>query len=134
MAIKLPLLSSKAYPKTPSETLDMLLAHALASDYSQSEYFHGKVTSIAYIVATKGRRPVALFQSMRQALELYLEKFYVALEVSVKEMAIPGLNPDGNRYGLEIAITALDSEGQRVNLAKGYQVGDGMLSELGKQE
>lgn len=133
MTIALPLLSSIGTPATPEALLDYLLAHALASDYSQSTLFYGKVTSIAYIVATYGNRPVVLMDNMREALTRYLEPYFVSLDVTVQQKPIPGLPEKGNRYGLEIAITAMNDQGQRVNLAQGFSVGQGVMSRLGAQ-
>ncbi len=131
--IVLPLLSSKVTPRTPGELLDYLLAHALASDYSQSTLCYGKISSFSYVASKYGNNPDMMVKATREMLTNYLSPFFELLDVEVSQTTIPGLPANGSRYGLLISISALDSKNERVNLAQDFTVNGTVMSRLGKQ-
>ncbi len=101
MAVVVPELGSGSWVKDPLKQLELLFAHALTSNYSQSTIYPNKVTSIPYIIAKYQQYPESLISEMNKALTAYLLRYFSNVNVQCGL----GDETEDNRYDLNISAT-----------------------------
>lgn len=78
-----PSLSTDGWVTDIRKKADLLLAHYFASDYSQSNVFLSRITSLSYQVQTFGHDPTQLRTLIQNGLETYLSRYFDSVEVNV---------------------------------------------------
>lgn len=78
-----PSLSTDGWVTDIRKKADLVIAHYLASDYSQSNVFLTRITSLAYQVQTYGHDPEQLQPLIQSSLQAYLERYFESATVKV---------------------------------------------------
>lgn len=117
---------SKGWVGGSLEKIDSILNCWLLSDYSQSEVFHGHITSLTKMIAKHGHDPETFVSTSTTALEQFLNRYYdnVLVDITYKYLEE---NAQGGPYGVTFQFTAV-SNGQRINLVAGIEIADSKLS------
>ena len=76
-------LTSKGWVADPESKADALLSYIFTSDYSQSNIFRGKITSVQYMIQQWGNSPAHLRNDMAKAIQSYLESNFDAAAVTI---------------------------------------------------
>ena len=77
----IPSLSPMGWISDPKTALNIMFAHSLVSDYSQSTNYAKNITSIAWIVATYQNNKTEMLSAMENSLQIYLGRFFDAVSV-----------------------------------------------------
>lgn len=126
MATVLPALNGDGWISDPLKQLDLLFAHALESDFSQSNIFHGKVTSIPFIVAIHQANTENMAREMQDALKLYFGRYFDSVNVT----ASIGDDIEGtNKYPLFIEAT-ITKDGSLYSLSNILNVENGKITDV----
>lgn len=107
-----------------TETLESAMAHALTSDYSQSNEFNGAITSIPYIIAMNESDPIDMAMAMESSLTDYLSRFFTSVNVDVKSEV-----HDDERYELKLVVKT-HKDGKSFDLATILMVENGVLKDI----
>ncbi len=109
MAIPVPSLSASGWVTEIAEKADKLFANFFVSDYSQSNFYRGTITSLPYMVRQWGNDRHKLGPEMEDALHRYLSRYFEEVQVTVN------ITTDNNatdpENSLSIEVDALVSEG-----------------------
>lgn len=109
MATAVPTLSTEGWVKDVTGMADRLMSYFLVSDYSQTAFYPGQVSSLPYLIQQHGSDAFSLKQRTRDTLHEFLRRYFdnVDLEV-VTDIPAPD---DPNRINLTIRATVtLDSK------------------------
>ena len=112
MVAVVPELGPGAWVTDPMKQLDLLMSHALESDYSQSTIYQGKIFSIPFIIASWQQDEVRLVEEINNGLGNYLGRYFDSTDVNctVTEVASDGtyalnlaasVKRNGLSYGIE---------------------------------
>ena len=118
----IPSLSPMGWISDPKTALNIMFAQCLVSDYSQSTVYAGKITSIAWIVATYQNNKIEMMSVMENALQIYLGRFFDAVSVVVVDDGI-----DKPRYAINLDIVA-QKEGVSYYLTQNLNIDSGKLN------
>lgn len=88
----------------PLKKLDILFAHAVLTDYSQSTVFRNKVTSIPYIIAQYHNMPLELQGELQIKLQAYFSRYFDTVSVQCKSQPAD----QDNRYTVSLSIAVQD--------------------------
>lgn len=110
-----PALSEDSWVNHSQKIADQLFATFFASDYSQSYIYHGKISSLAYILQqTQGDMTSAVSQ-VRQTLSDYFSRYFNNVVVEVHEIEN---TEDPSKAQISIYLKFTDSDGIEYNLQK----------------
>ena len=126
MATVLPALNADGWITDPLKQLDLLFAHALETDFSQSNTFHGRVTSIPFIIAIHQANPDNLVRELKQSLTVYFSRYFDSVTVN------SSVGPDiegTNQYPLFIEAT-VSKNGSLYNLSNIVTVENGKIANV----
>lgn len=117
---------SKGWVSSSLEKIDSVLNCWLLSDYSQSEVFHGHITSLTKMIAQYGNDPETFVSTTTNALEQFLGRYYdnVIVDMTYKYLED---NAHGGPYAVTFKFTAI-ANGKRINLTAGIEITDSKLS------
>lgn len=104
MSKVVPELGSGEWIRDPETKLTMLFGHALVSDYSQSNIYHGQVTSIPFIIAENQDNISAMTSEMEAALNVYYRRYFSEVNV-----VVTANESDTGQYGLVISVSVVDN-------------------------
>lgn len=123
-----PELGSGGWVTDPLKALDLIFAHALESDFSQSNVFHGRVTSIPFIIALHQTRPDNLSQELETALRNLFGRFFDSTNISVRYA-----EPDAyGKYVLTVGVS-VTKNGIDYSLSTVISIKDGKVVEVLKE-
>lgn len=125
--ILFPSLSEDGWVDSPSKRADLLLSHALISDYSQTYSYLGYVTSIPWILQeTQGdmARTVTLMQTK---LSNYFSRYYNNVVIEVAEVEN---TDDPSKAQIRLYINLTDNSGNVINIGKMLQIADTKLEKI----
>ena len=125
-----PSLGSRGWVDDPDTVIDQLFANMLASDFSQSQLYHGEITSLQYIVKKSGHDPRRFCDDLQNALEQYIGRYFEFTQANVTSYFLDKETNDGP-YGVRIEVTAV-IDGRRVNLLENIQIKDSRFIRLSK--
>ena len=85
----LPVLGQAGWLTDPNQILSQLLAQAIVANYSQSNIYYGKITSIPYIIFSYQNEPDRLVIELRDRITKYLNKYLTQVTVQVDYLQTP---------------------------------------------
>lgn len=100
MAIALPMLTTEGWVVDPKLQLNRIFAHIFLTDYSQSNIYAGKVTSLQYIIAEQGPNTNNIPEKLEKAISTILKRYFDNVEVFVKEK--PSTSSEDDKYNLTL--------------------------------
>ena len=80
----IPTLSARGWLQDPISTLDLLFAHFLASDYSQTYMYPDNVSSLPYLIHLYGDKPDELVNNIRDTLSKYMGRYFDTVDIDVR--------------------------------------------------
>ena len=107
-----------------------MMADFIASMYSQSMYFYGKIASMSYLCTTFGDDPIRLQTEMKSCLEMYFKNAFTVVVIDTDHTYINVNGKESGEYILSIGINLIDDEGRRINLAREFSVLNGRFKEM----
>lgn len=116
MAVKyLASLDNEGWITDGQTILDTVMGWAYASDFSQSRFFAGDITSIAHIVQTNAGKLEKACAELQRILGNYLSKFFDAVEIecSVVEKEFPEFHLLGE---VILRASMIDHSGKELQL------------------
>ena len=123
----IPSLSPMGWIEAPETALNVMFAHILASDFSQSTIYAGKVVSLAQIVAENQENKINMLQAIETVLQDYFNRFFdTAMVVAIDDGSISPV------YTIQIMVTITKS-GVTYTLRENINVDNGKLSQVLKQ-
>lgn len=103
MVAAVPTLSTQGWVSDVTALADRLMAYFFISDYSQTRYFPGSVSSLPYLVQRHGSDPFTLRQRTRDTLYSYLSAYFDSVDIEVTtDQPAPD---DPNRIQLTVKAT-----------------------------
>lgn len=123
----LPTLSTSSWVTDISEKADRLLSNFFVSQHSQSQMFHGHITSLTYLVQQYGHDNIALVRETKAALVTYLNSYFDEATVDATT-DIPN-EDDPGRTNLTIDVVVTQG-GERYTLGKLIQVVNSTIAEI----
>lgn len=101
-----PSLTAGGWVTDPGAKLDLAFADFLASNYSQSEVFEGKISSLPYVIQQTAGKVDALRREAADSLQRHLQKLFEKVSVSTDVRDIN--TGDGTYTTLIYKITIVD--------------------------
>jgi hypothetical protein len=124
MSAVIPILGSEGWVTDPQHKLTCMLAHALVSDYSQTTIYAGKVTSLAYIIATHQTDQTEMADVMESTLREYYSRVFLVSDISVMYSDVID-----QKYKLYISVSVI-ANGETYSLSVACDVDNGTLSHV----
>jgi len=112
--------------RTTDKAIDTLLAHALTSDYSQSNLYRKNITSIAYIIAKYKKDPKTLATHLARDLNKYFSRHMYNITLDVTYDINPQVDTE---YDIIIDIKVNDDE-EFLNVVRGLRIRDGNIERV----
>lgn len=132
MKKSVPNLSIRGFVSDIVGRVDLLLSYFLVANYSQTELYYSKITSLPYLVKQYGNDPRQLTSEVQSALTTYFTRYFEGILVDCNYIFIDA-NAATGPYRITIQITALDDLGVRVNIASELTVIDGKFQEIARR-
>lgn len=101
-----PSLTAAGWATDPGMKLDLAFADYLASNYSQSEVFEGKISSLPYVIQHTSGDIAALRREAAETLQRHLSNLFERVSVSADVKDIETV--DGKTTTLVYKITVMD--------------------------
>ena len=124
--VAVPVLGFLGWRDDPAKKLDILLAHTLVADYSQSNRWEGTVTSLAYLIAKYGRDAYLMRTESEKAYERYLSNYFSKVEVTVTTKVS---DEKTDKYELVITVEVWVN-GVKYDMAKAFDVIESTFKEI----
>jgi len=128
MTIAVPTLTTDGFVQNIGPLADRLLSYFLVSEYSQSNIYYGKISSLAYLVYKYGSDPQQMNIEIQRTLQTYLDRHFDSVTIRVTIEDDPE-NPDSGQYGLRLDIQ-VSKDGERYSLGKEVSVINSKLVSL----
>lgn len=132
MKKSVPSLSTRGFVDGVVDRVDRLLSYFLIANYSQTELYYSKITSLAYLVKLYGAEPRQLTANVQSTLTNQFMRYF---EGCLVECEFSYLNPAAasGAYQIRITITAIDENGVRVNIASELNIIEGTFKEIARR-
>lgn len=124
MGIFFPSLSDQGWLKSNREIADYALSHFFESDYSQSQLYFGRVTSLAYIIQENNGDLNTAASEIETKLTVYLKSMLPGAFVSC---APSTKNTTTTESALDLYVSFNDDNGKKITLANLLEVKNGKL-------
>lgn len=115
MATAVPNLSEAGWITNPKEKADIMFAHFFLAEFSQTQFYPGRISSFPYIVQTSIGDVDRFVEITRETLKNYFRPLYskVSVEMTFKESTSkPGT------YVFDISVILTDETGTEYSVAK----------------
>lgn len=124
-----PSLSTDGWVTDIRKKADLVMAHYFASDYSQSNVFLSKITSLAYQVQREGHNTFELKRLIESDLQQYLGRYFdnVQIDVRIEDEDASGTN----RYNIVFDATVAE-HGIRYSLGRLIEVQNSKIKRIVK--
>lgn len=131
MATKIPTLSSLGWVDTIEEKGDAALSYFITSEYSQSVLYHGRISSLQYLVKEYGNDPVTLQSQVSDVLQGLMRRYFG----DAADTQVTVLEADPNKPGqLTIRFRCMIREdGREHSLGRRVEFLDGRLMKIIKE-
>lgn len=103
-----------------------LMDYFLASEHSQSNAYHGRITSFPKLVQQYGHNPERMSEQTRDALQAYYARYFENVIVSVDA---DRLDDDSGQYNLSIDV-ALSQDDKSYSLGKLIALGNSKILDI----
>ena len=112
----LPTLTEDAWVDNPESIADFCLANFFASDYSQTQFYLGNVSSLAYLIQENNNNVIGTINAIETTLVSYLKRYLknVAVQVSENSKSVQSGSSD---VSLDLYVEFDDSNGNKMNLS-----------------
>lgn len=132
MKKSVPSLSMRGLVDNVGDRVDLLLSYFLIANYSQTELYYSKITSLSYLVKRFGNQPSELTAQIKRVLSQQLLRYFEGALVECSYTYLSAGLSSGP-YQIRIVITALDANGVRVNIASDLDIIDGKFKEIARR-
>ncbi|MBH14102.1 MAG: hypothetical protein CMF37_15400 [Leeuwenhoekiella sp.] len=112
----LPTLTVDGFVKTVPQTCDYLLAYFFLSQYSQSNMYYGKISSLAYIIQEHGHDEQTMLLRIQSTLTTLFNRYFDSVEASAS------IDRDKDNAAQYEIITNLNVRRGNVSYSVGRQV------------
>lgn len=129
MKVQVPTLGFKGWVNDIASAFDVLMAHSLVSDYSQSNRFYGHVTSLSSLVARYGQDPLNMVTKTESAYHTYLARYFDSVEVSVTQKATTKNGLETGGYNLFIGVKIYEN-GQQYDLYSNFEIMESTFKQI----
>lgn len=120
MVAVVPELGAGGWVTDPLKTLDLVIAHAFETDYSQSTIYVDQVVSVAYILQQYQHNPTTLMEQIQTALQRLLNRYFDASTVTTSYVD----STTENRYSLHLNVM-VKRDGLSYSLTHLYNIVNG---------
>lgn len=120
MTIKVPTLTTDGFVDDIGLMSDRLLSYFLVSEYSQSNLYYGKISSLTYLVYKHGNDPDQMNIEIQKTLQGYLERHFDSVTIKVN-ITNDAENPDSGQYGIRLDINVTKG-GEKYSMGKEVSV------------
>jgi len=127
-----PNLSHRGFVNDIVGRVDLLLSYFLVANYSQTELYYSKITSLPYLVKRFGEDPRQLVSQVQSSLTTYFSRYFEGILIECDFQYLDRIAATGP-YRITIQITALDQNGVRVNIASELSMIDGTFKEIARR-
>ena len=121
MAITLPVLGSDRWVTDPTTMMARLFGHIFVTDYSQSNIYAHKVTSIQFLISQHQNDAPNLASAIETTIKAYYGKYFESVEVYFRLVETSENVPETAAMYFNIEITA-EKDGVKYNLNKSLSV------------
>lgn len=115
MATAIPQLSEAGWVTNPKEKADLMFAHFFLSEFSQTQFYPGRISSFPYIVQSTLNDVDKLIETTKETLRNYFRPFYSKVSV---EMIFNEDKTKPATYIFDISIVLTDQTGKEYSVAK----------------
>lgn len=124
----LPTLTTNGWVRDIVATATRLMDYFLASEYSQTQFYYGEVSSLQYLIQQHGHQPEVLAQRTQQQLNRYFSRYFDRVRVNAE---IEEDSSDPAHYELKIQAEFSDGR-QMYSLGRLIWIGENQI--LGAEE
>lgn len=110
-----PALSSDGWVFDDSIVADYLFSDIYLSDYSQTQFYKGYVTSIGYVVQENSGSVSDTVIALRTAINDYFSRYFTSVVVETEDIT---KESDGSKANISIYVAYTDYQGNNKVLAK----------------
>lgn len=112
-AIPVPTLSEDGWVFDPLNKANYLMSYFFEADYSQSQFYYGRVSSLGYLLQQYGTNPSEFASELETTLKDLLEKYLDNVEVEAAE----NLSVTGSQATVNLYVSFSDKNGNKVTLS-----------------
>lgn len=116
-----PTLTPAGWVTNVVDKLDFLITYAFLSNYSQTNIYAGKVTSIPWLIQKHGADVDGLMSQMTVSLEQYFRRYFDEVAVVVERSKLD--NPASNKVTMSLIVNVTD-DGIKYSLAHAISMKD----------
>lgn len=124
--VVIPTLGPDHWVSSPQKKFDFMMSHFFVAEYSQDYLFHGRITSLPWIVQETAGDVTACCSLIQTSLRGYLERGFISAEVDAAELP----SEDSSRAEIRIYVTCQDADGTVLNLGKILRAQEGNIVEI----
>ncbi len=93
-----PSLSDSGWISDNKSRMDYLLSYFYESQYSQTQFYYGNITSMSYILYQYGNNPTAMANEVESALTTYLTRYLSSVIVECSANVTDSISASINIY------------------------------------
>lgn len=108
----LPTLSDNAWVTSSKDKIEYALSHFYESQYSQTQFYLGNVSSMSYLLYQYGTNPPAMADAVEETLSRYLARYVSNVTVECSANA-----SENNRASINIYVEFSNEQGNPVTLS-----------------
>ena len=125
--IPAPTLDETGWATAPTDKADALLSDAFEANASQTYLYKGRITSIQKIIEQSANDMIALVNNLKNALEVYLNRYYLnsSVEVSYKADA-----KDESNITITIYCIVTEQDNTQYSLGRLLEVADSKITKI----
>lgn len=127
MSVAVPTLSTEGWVKDVTGKADRLMSYFLVSDFSQTAFYPGTISSLPYLVQQYGSNAFEIEQRTRDTLYELFQRYFDGVEVQVSTETPSPEEP--NKINLTISATVV-SEGKAYSLGRLINVNNNLIQQI----
>jgi hypothetical protein len=122
----LPVLDGSGWCTDPSTLLIQLFKHMVVAEFSQSNIFYGKITSLPYLISLYQKDPDTLVVKLESALKEYIGAYLSNVIINIKYIQ----NPNAlMQYSVNLSISGY-YDNVYCDLSKEMLINNGQISNM----
>ena len=123
----LPTLSEDAWVTDSTAQVDYLFSHFFLSDYSQTQLYVGKVSSLPWIIQEGQGNMQRTTELLQQTLMKYFSRYFTRVTIEVTDSTPESA---GSKAEITIYVNVTDREGKEIVLGKLIHLLNSKVSEI----